>query len=161
MGQPKYFFYSFSFNAVSDAKIYGKPEIDILDYKFGNSGQFGTHADPEAIALGHPINQHGIGGMMPRAEYLYVKWRIQATGEIIENKVDLTHRLPSDLTHYGVHFAIFGPQLYVYLFPPYTTKDLLGETIVHTGQPPGPPSGKTLLDIPFAQEHQIYPDVNK
>lgn len=159
-GQPMYF-HSFDFNALSDAKIYGQPEIDILDFSYGNSRQFGTHADPEIVASGHPINQHGIAGMMPRGEYLYVKWRVKATGEIHEDRVDLSHKLPADMSNYDLHFAIFGSQLYVYLFPPFQAKGFLGEMEMHGGQPPGRERGKTLLDVPYAQQHQIYPDAKK
>ncbi len=100
-------------------------------------------------------------GMMPRGEYLYVKWRVKATGEVYEDKVDLTHRLPADMTNYGLHFAIFGSQLYVYLFPPEKFYDVLKNVSMTVGSPPGRERGKTLLDIPYAQEHQIYPDQKK
>jgi len=161
-----YYFHSFSFNTGADAKVYGHPEVDVLDYEYGSSHQFATRPSKEAwetnAAAGRDsFGAWSTGGLMPRGEYLYVKWRLKATGEVFEDKVDLTQRLPADITNYGLHFAIFGSQLYVYLFPPFASKDALGETVVHVGQPPGRERGKTLLDIQYAQQHQIYPDPKK
>ncbi len=52
---------------------------------------------------------------MPTAEFLYVKWRLKATGEMIEERVDLRGRLPRDMREQEVTFVIDGRQLYVYL----------------------------------------------
>ncbi len=159
-GQPMYF-HSFSFDARTDAPQYGRPEVEIIDYEYGNSHQFRTTPSKVEREMNPYFYTGGLAGMMPRGEYLYVKWRVKATGEVYEDKVDLKHRLPADMTNQGLYFAIFGSQLYVYLFPPFTSKDALGETVVHGGQPPGRERGKTLLDIPYAQQHQIYSDLKK
>ena len=102
-------------------------------------------------------------GMMPRGEHLYVKWRIKGTGEVLEDRVDLTKRLPADINDYEIHFAVYGKQLYVYAFPPFKSKNALGEAIVHGGQKPRRERGVPyyLPDIPYAREHQIYPDIQK
>ncbi|MDY7574497.1 hypothetical protein [Actimicrobium sp. CCI2.3] len=160
------FFHSFNFNTGTDAKVYGHPEIDVLDYEYGSSHQFATRPAKEewemhAAAGRDSFGSGGLAGMMPRGEYLYVKWRVKATGEVLEDKVDLKRLLPTDMTNFGLHFAIYGSQLYVYLFPPYTTKDALGETVAHGGREPVGTRGQTLLDIPYAQQHQIYPDLKK
>jgi hypothetical protein len=82
---------------------------------------------------------------MPRGEFLYVKWRLKSSKEVYEDKVELGSRLPDDLTGYGLHFAVNGPQLYVFVVPP-----------------PGtwyPLSGVTVAD--YRKQHQIYPAVAK
>ena len=48
-------------------------------------------------------------------EFLYVKWKINSTGEIFKDRVDLRNRLPKNLYDSTVYFVIKGPQLYVYL----------------------------------------------
>lgn len=49
---------------------------------------------------------------------LYVKWRVKATNEVIEDTVDLKSRLPRDMTDHRVYFVIGGRQLNVYLVSP-------------------------------------------
>jgi hypothetical protein len=55
---------------------------------------------------------------MLRGDALYVKWRNKATGQVYQDTVDLTHRLPADLAGQRIHFTIKGPQLYIYLISP-------------------------------------------
>ena len=107
------FFQSFSFNALNDSK-----GLEILDFQYGNSRQSGTYAPKERVAPGQIFGEGGTGGMMPRGDFLYVKWRMKASGKIYEDKVDLRTRLPEDMTNYGIHFAIKESQLFVYLIPP-------------------------------------------
>jgi hypothetical protein len=57
-------------------------------------------------------------GEMSRGDDLYVKWRIKATGQVLEETVDLRSRLPADIVDHKVYFDIEGPQLYVYLITP-------------------------------------------
>ena len=157
-----YFDHSFIFDSRNDGKKHGVPDIEVLDYAYGDSRQFGlrpSKEDREMRADGSGYMAHSIGGMLPRGEYLYVKWRVKETGQVYEDKVDLRQRMPEDITNYGLHFAIFGSQLYVFLFPPYTSKDFAGRLVLHGGLPPVPPPGKTLLDVPYARQHQIYPDI--
>lgn len=162
-GQTMYF-QSFNFNQGVDRGVDGHLDADVLNYEYGSSGLPGTRPfkeDWEILAqIGKDyFGQHGIAGMLPRADHLYVKWRVKATGAVYEDRVDLTHRLPRDMTNYELNFAIFGSQLYVFLFPPYKTRDALGQTVIHGGHPPVPPRGETLLDVPYALQHQIYPDL--
>jgi hypothetical protein len=158
---PTMYFHSFSFDTLTDGPTYGQSDVEVLDYSYGSSGQFATRPSKEEREMANTFRGTNIGGMMPRGEYMYAKWRVKATCEIFEEKIDLTHRLPADLTNYGLHFAIFGPQLYVYLFPTYETKDQFRGVTVNVGRPPGRVKGKTLLELPFAQQHQIYPDLKK
>ena len=155
-GQPAYF-HSFSFSARSDAPSYNHPEVEIIDYAYGDSHQSFTRPSKEDREMSPFFYDGNVTGMMPRGEYLYVKWRVKATGEVYEDKVDLTHRLPADMTNYGLHFAIYGSQLYVYLFPPEKFYDVLKNVSMSIGQPPVGRRGQTLLNIPYAQQHLIYP----
>lgn len=142
-GTPMYF-HTFSFDTRFDAKTFGQPDVDVLDYAYGGSQQFGTFANKEYIALGHNFPQDGISGFMPRGEYLYVKWRVKETGEIYEDKVDLTHKIPVDVTGLSIHFLIDKSQLYVFLLPPSVTwsRDIYYKEEFSE----------------FRQKHQIYPD---
>ena len=56
-----------------------------------------------------------MSGPMPIGEFLYVKWRINATGEVLEERVDLRPLLPWNMGNHTVTFVIDGRQLYVYL----------------------------------------------
>ena len=107
------FLQGFGFDTFDDS-----PGVEVLDYQYGSSNQFGLHPDKERVALGQPFHQWHIFGGMPRADFLYVQWRIKQSGEVYEDKVDLTHRLPQDMKFYELHFLIKGEQLYVYLVPP-------------------------------------------
>ena len=59
-----------------------------------------------------------VSGPMPVGDFLYVKWRLLETGEVLEKKVDLKGRLPSNMTNHELTFAIDGRELYVYVVTP-------------------------------------------
>jgi hypothetical protein len=67
-----------------------------------------------------------------------------------DDKVDLRKRLPFDITGFGIHFAVIGPQLYIYLIPPP------GTWPVGALRPPVLESTSIYL-----KQHQIYPDQSK
>jgi hypothetical protein len=156
-GEPRMYFHSFSFDLAADAKKYGHSEVDVLDYAYGDSGVPRTRPSKVAREMSDVFNNTSITGAMPRGEFLYVKWRIKATGEIHEDRVDLRNRLPTDMTNYGVHFLIDGAQLYVFLLPPEEMKDSLGRVSVVTG---GWTRDIYYLDryADYRSQHQIYPD---
>lgn len=52
---------------------------------------------------------------MSIGEFLYVKWRIKETGEVLEDRVDLRPLLPWNMGNHKITFVIDGRQLYVYL----------------------------------------------
>jgi hypothetical protein len=107
---PKAVFHSFSYGAPGD-----NHDIEILNYQYGSSKFPATRPANWDLEKGH-IGQGGnIGGVFPIGDFLYVKWRIESTGETYEDKVDLKSRLPDDITNQRIHFLIKGPQLYVYL----------------------------------------------
>lgn len=134
--------HSFSFDARHDS-----PDIEVLDYQYGDGTQFGTHADKERILLGENFPSDDISGVMPRGDTLYVKWRDKHTHHVYEDKVDLKHRLPRDITDMRIHFLINGSQLYVYLIYP-GLKD--------ASVPEGP-----VKTYRHQKQVQIYPDLPK
>ncbi len=132
----------FSFDALEDS-----PDIEVLDYQYGNGRQFGTHAEKERVALGQVFSGWNTYGAMPRGEFLSVKWRIKQSGQVYEDRVDLTHRLPADIAEFRIHFVIKGSQLYIYLISPDKRPASL---------PVGP-----VRAYEYQKQDQIYPDQSK
>lgn len=97
--------HTFEFDARSES-----PDIQILYYQYGNSKQPGANDDTRQYV--------GISGSMLRGDFLYVKWRIKATNEVLEDRVDLKDRLPRNIEKHRIHFVVKGRQLYVYLISP-------------------------------------------
>lgn len=104
--------HSFEFDAGWES-----PDIEVLDYQYGNSKLQGVRP-PSWVLKDTPQGGTGVTGPMLRGEFLYVKWRIKSTGEILEDKVDLKERLPRDIEHHRIHFVVKGRQLFVYLISP-------------------------------------------
>jgi len=110
---------SFSFNTSTESI-----DVDILDWQYGEHGYVGNEhqslprAPKDNVDRGVPIGGGGLSGGMPVGDFLYVKWRIKASGEIREDKVDLRSKLPGDMNNHGIHFIVKGTQLFVYLVPP-------------------------------------------
>jgi hypothetical protein len=116
--------HAFSFDARRESR-----DVEVLDYRYGNSGVHGTRADEESLKQGRIAQVANTFGPMPRADMLYVKWRMKKTGEIVEDTVDLRSRLPADMYEHRVHFVIRGRQLYVFLISPEKRTET---------EPPGP-----------------------
>lgn len=97
--------------------------IDLLAYEYGTNDRMTKNSvdkprgpvwkDGSSIAPTTNIN-----GPMPVGEFLYVRWRVKATGQVYEERVDLRERLPADMKDHGLTFVIDGPQLYVYVITP-------------------------------------------
>jgi hypothetical protein len=145
-------FHSFSFDTQLDS-----PDVEVLDYQYGNSRVFGTHADKESISLGRIFPSEGIGGVLPRGEFLYVKWRYKKSGQVYEDKVDLSSRLPADIEGLVIHFVIRGPQLYVFLTWPWDGKPWEHEPEANRYAPV--PGG--VKRYQGHKQVQIYPDQPK
>jgi len=102
-------------------------QADLLEFSYGDKERM-THkvVQPGQERIGY---QWLVNGAMPIGEYLYVKWRITQTGEVIEDKVDLRPLLPWNLGGHTLTFVIDGRQLYVYLvtpqFKPYKSPPVL------------------------------------
>ena len=132
--------HSFSFDL---RKI--SPDVEVLDFQYGNSNQTATCAYKPGVARGEYYLQHGISGFMPRGEFIYLKWRSKSTGQVYEDKVDLKDRLPADMTNYTVTFFMKGSQLYVYLISP-----------VEDRRPASWPKGPIRM-YDHLKEYQLYP----
>ncbi|MCL1960791.1 MAG: hypothetical protein FWG56_03195 [Desulfovibrionaceae bacterium] len=138
--QPKLVWHSFSFNGWHDGKWSEK--IDLLAYSYGDKYRMVSQVENPS---GERIpSASGVSGPMPVGEFLYVKWRIKATGEVLEDRVDLRPLLPKDMTDYKLTFVPDGSQLYIYLVTPTPT------------HPIEPPPLKTAYSCCFVT-YEIYP----
>ena len=162
--QPKRYNYSITMDSVNDAPVFKKPEVLVLGFAYGVANQFDILPTkwerenyPDCGTCG--IIHQGI--VAPRGDYLYFKWRVIATGEVFEDRVDLSKRLPQDMNDRRLFIAIFGSQLYVYLFPPQKVKQVTGPDVVISGLSPARIRGQsyqdTLRESAYARQHQIYP----
>lgn len=91
------------------------PEIEILDYFYGVPNCPSIRNPDQFKMRGESMQGENQIGLMRRAQELYVKWRIKATGHEHEDTVDLRSRLPKDMTNNRIHFSVKNSQLYVYL----------------------------------------------
>lgn len=110
---PRIVNHGFQFSVSSDS-----PDVELLNYRYGNSGIAGTRAPDWALQQGKIGQSMGSFGDMPVGDTLYAKWRVKATGEVFEDTVDLKNRLPRDISRHEIYFMIRGPQLHVYLISP-------------------------------------------
>jgi hypothetical protein len=148
---PKQVWQKFTFNGREDGWF---ESIDLLAYAYGDGDRMlmddiakprgMMQRDGESLLLGKNIN-----GPMPVGEFLFVKWRIRATGQIMEERVDLRNRLPHDMTDHGLTFVIEGAQLYVYVITP-KPKAVYGM----------PPIEKTWHSY-ARQTYEIFPQLKK
>ena len=106
--------HSIEFDAQRDS-----PDIEVLDYKYGEMEKVFFSPSREAVRLGNTFKGGNLNGFLPRGEFLYVKWRIKETGEILEERVDLRNRLPENLEDLHIHFVCHGRQLYVFVRWPW------------------------------------------
>jgi len=166
--QQKNFSYSVTMDVRTDVPVYEQAEVKVLDYSYGIANKLEVIPSKWMRANFPSEGCCGIihqGIVAPRGDYLYFKWRVLATGEVFEDKVDLSTRLPKDMNNRRLYIAIFGSQLYVYLFPPQSVKQLSGLDVVIAGLPPARVLGEsfrdTLRESDYARRHQIYPNVVK
>jgi hypothetical protein len=123
----KYVDHGFAFNVWQDS-----PGIQVLAYSYGNSkvpyynNRLG--ATEKDTKDGQTQQSSNISGEIPLGQYLFVKWRNKATGEVFEDTVDLQAVWPHSLKRWDIYFILEGRQLYVYLISksyekPYFTFD--------------------------------------
>ena len=105
-------YHFFSYDGIYDTPESAK-QVDLLEYSYGDElrkthdlVKYGKESLPSGA---------GFGVNMPAGEFLYVKWRIKATGEEVEYKVDLRDLIPKNMFDLRITFVIDGKQLYVYL----------------------------------------------
>ncbi len=132
--------HSFSYDAEFDGWA---DKADLLEYRYGDKERMTANAvkpGQERVGIGGTVS-----GPMPIGEFLYVKWRIKATGEVLEDRVDLRPLLPWDMDGCKVTFVIDGRQLYVYL-------------VTNQNKPyESPPILKTYLSR-LKVSYEIYPN---
>lgn len=90
-------------------------DAEILDYKYGTSTMYFTHADEGYVKSGHIPQATNIHANFPPGDVLYVKWRNIGSGKIYETTADLTHKLPYFMNGNTIHFSVNGAHLYVYM----------------------------------------------
>lgn len=135
---PELVSHGFSYSFIQDS-----PEAELLDYRYGTS----SYGMSELKEMGKVSPGRSIFGEMRRGDDLYVKWRLNSTGEVFEETVDLKSRLPADIKGSRIYFMVRGPQLYVYLITSQArAKD----------EPPNGPSKWA-----FRRILTIYPDSQK
>jgi hypothetical protein len=105
--------HSFGFDALRDS-----PGIEVVDYRYGTSMNPGTHPPEWAVKAGQIGQAPSVNGEMLRGDFLYVKWRVESTGKVYADTVDLKSRLPRDITNHKIYFIIKRLQLFVYLITP-------------------------------------------
>ena len=129
--------HGFEFDAIVD-----RPGIEVLDYAYGNQYRM-TRAEPHLVKEGRINQSTNIHGGFPRGDFLFVKWRLKASGDVVEDRVDLRNRLPADITRHTIRFTIKGVQLHIYLVTPNKRA---------AGSPAGPV--RKYLDL---EVMEIYP----
>ena len=89
------------------------PGATVLNYSYS------ARAAPEwALKEGRSPQFDNASMAMPVGDELYVKWRLNDTGEILERTVDLRNRLPRDMTNHKIYFVIKRRELFVYVISP-------------------------------------------
>jgi len=132
-------YHTFSFDGRFDKWA---KSVDLLEYDYGGKVSLASRkVGADASSLGPGT---GINATMPNGEYLYVKWRLLRTGEVIEKRVDLRGLLPVNMFEHTVTFVIDERELYVYLVTPQNKL------------PTAPPILKTYLSV-YREAFEIYP----
>lgn len=107
---PRHVFHAFGFDAVNESRGF-----EVLAYSYSRDGQAIVSSETAIRQFGKAHQGTGINGPMPVGDTLSVKWRSKADGQVYEDKVDLRPLLPRDMQFQRIHFAVDGPQLYVFL----------------------------------------------
>ena len=126
---PKQVFHSFECNGKSDVNKWADT-VDLLEYSYGDQFRALRNSmdDPYTKALYRQSGRVGLNscgsvtGFIPVGEFLYVKWRIKETGEVLEDRVDLRERLPKNMAHHTLTFSIDERQLHVFVVTPLPRK---------------------------------------
>lgn len=137
---PQLVSHAFNFDGWSDGWA---EQAQLLAYSYGDQYAPTQAKSQNDKGIG---NSWGVNGPMPVGEFLSVRWRLKATGEVFEQRVDLRERLPRDMTDHELTFVIDGPQLYVYVVTP-ERKPAYG----------APPVLRTWRSK-FAQAYEIFPN---
>lgn len=140
---PKLVSHSFNYNGFNDKWA---NQVDLLAYSYGDSYYKLNDKAAPGSTLGA---QNIVNGPIPVGDFLYVQWRLKATGEVLEQRVDLRDRLPRDMKDHELTFLMDGRQLYVYVVTPRRKKSS-----------DEPPILKTWLSQ-YAHAYEIFPALSK
>lgn len=146
-GGQRQVFHSFNFDGWNDGWYSGpQSNVQLQEYSYGD--QYRMVRDKVKAGDEFLPPTTSVSGPMPIGEFLYVRWRLKDSGEMIEHRVDLRDRLPWDMRNKGVTFVIDGKQLYVYL-------------VTDQGKEYGtPPVLKTWISKQYVT-YEIYPSSKK
>jgi hypothetical protein len=134
---PKIEAHGFYYDALNESK-----DVEILEYKYGDSWIKGPTRGSETNV------RTNIVGYIPVGDYLYVKWKIKANGEVLEKKVDLRAILPENMERQIVRFVVKEKILYIFL-------EHLGNLRPADSPIVGP------FTFQFYVTRQIYPPISK
>lgn len=112
VGGPKLVNHAFNFDGWNDG---WQATVELLEYAYGDQYAMVRRKAQDGYSAGVTA---GVNGAMPVGEFLYVKWRLKASGEVLEQRVDLRDRLPRNMTDHELTFVVDGRQLYVYVVTP-------------------------------------------
>ena len=124
VGGPKLVVHAFNFDGTKDGWA---EQADLLAFSYGDQYQRVQNSvdDPRSgvfAGMSELPPRESVNGPMPVGDFLYVKWRLMASGEVLEERVDLRARLPGDMKDHELTFVIDGRQLYVYVVTPERKK---------------------------------------
>lgn len=139
VGGPKMVNHAFNYEGGNDGWA---KTVDLLEYAYGDQYAPVRAKSVDGKSVG---NSWGVNGAMPVGEFLYVKWRLKASGEVLEERVDLRDRLPRDMTDHELTFVIEEKQLYVFVVTPERKRSYTE-----------PPVLKTWRSR-FAKAYEVFP----
>lgn len=142
---PRLAYHSFSFDGWEDGWYSGpNSNVQLQEYRYGDQ----YHMLQKKAKPGEPRvpSSTSINGPMPVGDFLYVRWLLKDTDEMIEHRVDLRDRLPKNMNNQTLTFAIKGKELHVYL--------VTDKAKSHWGEPPVLGTYRSELYLTY----EIYPN---
>jgi hypothetical protein len=105
--------YGFDWDAYADQWI---SEVTLLDLKYHDGRGHNWKGNPYNVPNWKVRMQSGATGTYPLGDSLWVKYRINATGQVKEETADLRGKYPSDLHGGTVRFMLKNGYLAVYTY---------------------------------------------
>lgn len=144
--------HSFEFNVDTDS-----PGIEVLDYEYST-----RKPSKEAylkIGGNHVAQSEGITGGFPRGDFVYMKWRVRATDEVFEDRVDLRQRLPPDIRRRRIYCVIEERQMYVLLIDLEKYRErVTTEELKSAEADANTPVKRVLTNYILYRVKKVYPD---
>lgn len=92
-----------------------RPTINVIDYQYSANGKVFNQWSRSMLSEGRNPGSQGYYGRSPIPEKLYVKWKLEATGEIFEDTADLQGKLPKSMEQKTLYFLVWDKQLNIYI----------------------------------------------